>query len=133
MSDAVDRALKIWRTVPFGYGFSDCMLSIGDYIADVTGEDATGRFHGLYDTEEGALAQMRAHGGVAGLLGLTPFERVDGPPERGDVVALAIVDDHCDEIGALCTGGMIAARLSRGVVEVQTRFVRLNGVWRCPK
>lgn len=133
MTDIVDLTLRRWRQSKFIWGKADCMLSIGDYIAERGGKDVTGIFRGTYTGAIGAIRHMRQFGGVAGLIGLTGIERIDGPPQRGDVVALVSPDCEGGEIGAICTGDTIAARQHRGVVEVQTRFVRLSGVWRCPQ
>lgn len=127
--DAVDRTLKLWRTVPFDWGDHDCMLSVGDYIAKRGGLDVANRFRGTYWTERGAKALLDANGGASGLIDLTGIPRVEGSPERGDVVVVAFGGEA---IGGICTGGMVALRLQRGVGEVQTRFVQLEGVWRCP-
>ena len=89
-------------------------------------------FRGTYTNVIGAMRHMRQFGGVAGLVEMTGIERVEGPPQRGDVVALITPDCEGGEVGAICTGDMIAARQSRGVVEVQTGMVRWSGVWRCP-
>lgn len=128
MSDLVDLTLQEWRRTPFIYGQSDCMLSIGRYIALCGGLDLTGQFVGKYDDHEGALDVLRNGGGVGGYVEAAGFVRVDDEPRRGDVVGLQCNDD--DEIGALCTGGMIAARLERGVVEVAAKMLRVKGVWR---
>lgn len=132
MIDIVDRTLEQWRRSSFVWGEADCMLSIGDYIAQRGGEDVTGVFRGRYSTAVGAMRFMRLYGGVAGLIDLTGIERIDGGPQRGDVVALVAPDCDGGEIGAICTGDGIAARQVRGVAEMQTRLVRLSGVWRCP-
>lgn len=130
MIDPVDQTLRRWRTVPFDYGDHDCMLSIGDYITLRGGADVTTRFRGTYDTEDEARALMIAHGGAAGLIDLTGISRIEGEPERGDVAAVQVGNDV---IGGICTGGMVAMRLVRGVGEVALRFVQLKGVWRCPR
>lgn len=127
--DAVDRTLKFWRTVPFEWGDQDCMLSVGDYIASRGGLDVATRFRGTYSTEEGAKAHIDAHGGASGLIDLTGIPRVEGEPERGDVLAVCLGGE---EIGGICTGGMVAVRLQRGVGEALLRFVQLKGIWRCP-
>ncbi len=128
--DIVDQTLKLWRSTPFQWGQSDCMLSIGDYIASIGGKDGTSMFRGLYETERQAKAHMHHFGGVAGLVALTGIPEVYGSPERGDVVALGTGDPDVPEVGAICTGDMVAARLERGVVEVVIRLVEIKGVWR---
>lgn len=132
MTDAVDETLKIWRSTPFVWGDSDCMLSIGDYIARIGGEDGTGLFRGKYETQEQALAHMHHFGGVGGLVALAGAVPVDGPPERGDIVALPTGDCDDPQIGGICTGDMVAVRLERGVVEVLVRLIKIEGVFRCP-
>lgn len=128
--DIVDVTLKEWRRTAFAYGQTDCMLSIGRYVAACGGKDITHNFIGLYSDQSGALAQMAMHGGVAGLMDRMDVVRVDGPPERGDIISLIYGDN--DNVGALCTGDMVAVRLERGVIEVALKMVRWNGVWRVP-
>lgn len=125
--DLVDETLREWRTGQFIYGQSDCMLSIGRYLAAAGARDTTHLFLGRYDDQEGALAMMVRHGGASGLIAATGAVRVDSAPERGDVLEIALGGDT---IGALCTGGMAAMRLDREVVEVALRFVKWRGVWR---
>lgn len=131
--DIVDETLQRWRREPFAWGSDDCMLSVGDYIARRGGLDVTGRFRGSYDTAIGAMRHIRRHGGIPGLIDLTGIPRVTDEPQRGDVVALHVRDCEGDMIGAICTGSGIAARMMTGVAELQTRLVRLEGVWRCPR
>jgi hypothetical protein len=130
--DIVDQTLRMWRQNPFVWGDQDCMLSIGDYIARRGGLDVTGRFRGTYDSVTGAARHMRECGGVRGLIRLTTILEVAEPPERGDVVALCAPDCLGGQIGAICTGQGIAARLERGVGEIEVRLAQLAGVWRCP-
>ncbi len=131
MTDLVDETLREWRQGRFVYGQSDCMLSIGRYLARTGHEDVTERFVGRYDTAQGAAAQMAAHGGVAGLMALAGAMAKDGPPVRGDVVEVLYQDDDDTVgIGAICTGDMVALRMQRDVIELRLRFVRYRGVWR---
>lgn len=126
--DHVDATLKLWRSTPFEWGERDCMLSIGDYIASRGGLDVTGLFRGTYDTQAGAMAHVEAYGGLAGLIDLTGLPRTDDP-QRGDVV---ILDTGYKQVGALCTGDGIAARLERGVIEVSVDFVDIVEAWKVP-
>lgn len=130
--DIVDLTLKLWRSTPFEWGMTDCMLSVGDYVAQRGGKDVTTMFRGLYDSEAQAMAHMYHFGGVGGMARLAGLQEIDGPPERGDIVALATADPGDPQVGAICTGDMVAGRLERGVVEVLTRLVKIEGVWRCP-
>lgn len=128
--DHVDQTLQEWRRTPFIYGYSDCMLSIGRYIAKIGGVDVTETFIGKYDDHEGALAMMASYGGFSGLLTMAGARQAFGPPERGDIVGLSYGDG--DTIGGICTGGFIAARLERGVIEVSRKVTRFGSVWRVP-
>lgn len=131
MTDIVDDTLREWRRSAFVYGQSDCMLSIGRYLARTGHDDVTGQFIGRYDTAEGAQAQMEAHGGVPGLMALAGAVAKDSLPVRGDVVeVLYLDDDGITSIGAICTGDSVALRLERGAIEVRMKFVRYRGVWR---
>lgn len=126
MTDRIDSTLREWRSTPFVWGDRDCLLSVGDYIARCGGKDVTGLFRGTYDDETGAMAHVERYGGVCGLIDLTGIPRT-ASPVRGDAVAL---DTGAGVIvGALCTGDGIAARLERGVIEINRRFVSLAGAW----
>jgi hypothetical protein len=128
MTDHVDALLKLWRSTVFDWGDTDCMLSVGDYIASRGGQDVTGLFRGTYADEAGALAHVAAYGGVCGLVDLTGLPRI-ASPARGDVVCLFTGEI---EVGAVCTGIGIAARLERGVVEVDMRLVKIVQSWKVP-
>ncbi|ALJ12648.1 hypothetical protein LH19_07190 [Sphingopyxis macrogoltabida] len=124
--DVVDETLREWRRSAFVYGQSDCMLSIGQYLARTGHRDVTGQFLSQYSTAEGAEAQMAAHGGIPGLLALAGAVVKTGAPSRGDVLEIAYDDGS---IGGLCTGDSAAVRLERGVVELKLRFLTILGVW----
>lgn len=124
--DLVDETLREWRRAEFIYGQSDCMLSIGRYLARSGHEDATAQFIGRYSNAEGAEAQMAAHGGVPGLMALAGAAVKMELPTRGDVLEIAY---DGGSIGGLCTGDSAAVRLERGVVELRLKFVSVLGVW----
>lgn len=129
--DVVDQTLHEWRSTRFIYGQSDCMLSIGRYLAGTGHEDVTAQFIGRYDTHEGALAMMMDHGGVAGLMAMAGAVPLIGGPSRGDVLEVLYQDEEAVcALGGLCTGGAVAVRLERGVVEMSLKFVRYRGAWR---
>lgn len=128
MTDHIDTTLKSWRSSAFVYGDSDCMLSIGDYLASRGVLDVTGRFRGTYADEAGALAHVAACGGICGLVDLTGLDHTE-EPKRGDVMCWNI--GHV-EVGALCTGDRIAARLERGVVEIDMRLAKIVQSWKVP-
>jgi hypothetical protein len=127
----VDETLREWRAGAFIYGQSDCMLSIGRYLARAGHEDVTGRFLGADDDAAGARAVMVENGGVAGLVALTGAQPRIGAPKRGDVVEVLYEDggETCG-VGGICTGDAVAVRLERGTVEMSLKFVRIGGVWR---
>lgn len=128
--DLVDETLREWRSSSFAYGRSDCMLSIGRYLARTGHEDVTGLFVGRYDTHEGAIAQMADHGGVPGLMAMAGAVPRTGDPVRGDVLEVLYQDgDDVSAIGGLCTGDAVALRLERGTVELSLRFIRFRGAW----
>lgn len=126
--DHVDHTLRLWRSTAFMWGDSDCMLSIGDYIARRGGLDVTSFFRGTYDSEAGALAHVESQGGLEAMVDLTGLPHTDDP-QRGDVV---ILDTGFNQVGAICTGDSVAARLERGVVEVSMNFVNLTQAWKVP-
>lgn len=125
--DLVDQTLREWRAGEFVYGQTDCMLSIGRYLAAAGAVDTTAMFIGRYADHVGALDMMASHGGTTGLIQATGAMLVDDEPRRGDVLELIHGEDT---IGGLCTGGMVAVRLDRGIVEVALRLVKWRGVWR---
>lgn len=127
MTDLVDATLRDWRRGAHVYGESDCMLSIGKYLAAAGARDITELGYGKYSDEAGAHALLRALGGASALIDATGAAQINDSPQRGDVLALEYGED---DIGALCTGDRVAVRLDRGVVEVPLRFVRWRGAWR---
>lgn len=130
MTDIVDETLSAWRQGHFSYGQDDCWLSIGRYLARTGHDDVTPQFVGRYSTQEGAIRQMDAHGGACGLMALAGAIPKQGIPSRGDVVEVIYDDDDGQHgIGGLCTGGFVAVRLERGVVEVRTGLLTIGGVW----
>lgn len=134
--DVVDVTLKLWRSSPFVWGgvlphrpgHGDCMLSIGEYLASCGLPDRTAQFRGTYGDEAGALAHVARYDGIAGLMALTGLETTD-EPQRGDVCCVAT---DKGEIGAICTGASVAARLERGVCEVDRRLIKITQSWKVP-
>lgn len=130
MIDPVEETLREWRSGAFVYGQSDCMLSIGKYLARIGHRDVTGQFVGKYDDAIGAAAQMAAHGGVAGLMELAGAVASANPPTRGDVIEVIYRDEEGESgIGGICTGSAVALRLDRGMVELSIRLIKYRGVW----
>lgn len=137
--DHVDRTLQLWRSRPFTWGGcvphepgrGDCLLSVGEYIAEMGCRDVTGLFRGAYSDEASALALVSLYGGPQALIDLTGLPRTD-EPGRGDVVVFDPTGQG-DGIGALCTGPGIASRLERGVIEVDRRLVKILHAWKVPQ
>jgi hypothetical protein len=129
--DIVEQTLKQWRQTRFGYGTADCLLSIGDYIASRGGVDVSARFRGTYKTADQAMALVAAHGGPQGLIDITGLPRIDPTDAiRGDVVVVDTGTGDDGHVGALCTGLGVAARLERGVIEVNRRLVMITHAWK---
>ena len=124
--DRVDRTLAEWRRGSHVWGVSDCLLSVGDYLAAAGHLDVASLFRGTYDDEAGAMRHVDDHGGHAGLIDLVGLP-LTGKPDRGDV---AVIDLGEVEVGALCTGEGFAVRLERGTVEINRRFVRVVAAWK---
>ncbi len=128
--DLVDETLREWRAGSFSYGRTDCMLSIGHYLARTGHLDITDAFAGSYDTHDEAEAVLAANGGMAGLMVLVGGTERSGTPIRGDVLEVVYRDgDETLGIGGLCTGDSVALRLERGVVELRLGLIRYRGVW----
>lgn len=128
MTDIVDETLRNWGRGSHIWGKTDCMLSVADFILEVTGIDYGVRFRGRYDDEAGARAAMAAYGGPVALLDYTGLATLAGP-RRG---AVCVVETNGgDRIGALCTGDAIAVRLERGVVEVSVKLINVIKYWDC--
>jgi hypothetical protein len=133
MIDAVDQILSEWRRTPFEYGRTDCLLSVGDYIAARGGLCVTDQFKGTYDDADGAAAIIEAHGGHAPLIDLTGWQQIaPAAAVRGDVVLITGVDAG-EVLAAICTGDAIAGRTdNRTLFEVNRRFVKILNAWGCP-
>tara|TARA_R110000868_G_scaffold305573_8_gene566639 strand:- start:2992 stop:3402 length:411 start_codon:yes stop_codon:yes gene_type:complete len=128
--DIVQETLTEWRRGKFVYGQSDCMLSIGRYLAKTGHKDVTGQFVGTYDDHDGAKAQIAANGGIPGLMALAGARPKDGPPEHGDVVEILYKDeDEEGSIGGLCVNGFVAVRREDYVTEVRLSLLNIAGIW----
>ena len=125
----IEQTLKLWRQSAFVYGETDCLLSVGDYIALCGGPDVPARFRGTYDDAAGAMRHVAAHGGPEAIIRLCGMVEIDpADAQRGDIV---IMDPGGGQmvLGGICTGPGVAARAERGVIEVDRRFVTLTHAW----
>ncbi len=131
MSDIVDETLRYWRQTPFEYGQHDCLLSIGDYIAITGGVDISATFRGKYYSEQEARNFVHQHEGPQGLIDLTGLPQIDPcDAVRGDVVVLDTGTGSDGSVGAICTGQGVAARLERGVIEIDLKYVKITHAWK---
>lgn len=110
---------------PFAWGASDCMLSVADYLIDVTGVDCAERFRGRYFTARGCMRVSGFHrdpvGPFAKCVAEIPLQETL-EPMRGDV---GVIDFAGTVVGAICTGYKWAARADVGVLIARpTRIVR---------
>lgn len=126
--DIVDVTLREWRRHPHQYGVNDCVLSAAAYFVSIGAAVEMPAFTGTYDNHDDAMIVLAELGGMERAMEIIGGTPVDGAPQRGDVIGLIADTDYV--IPALCTGDSVAARLERGVAEVNLRFVAWRGVWR---
>lgn len=126
MTDLLDNTLAHWRSTAFIWGETDCLLSVGDYLAVAGYRDVASWFRGRYTTEEAAMRHVERYGGHDALIDLTGAPRTE-EPQRGDVVVL---DAGETEVSGLCTGEGVVLRLERGTIEIERRFVHIVAAWR---
>ena len=83
------RVTEKHMSLPGEWGVSDCIMTVGDAIEAVTGDNPFAQFKGRYKTEAGAARVMRKNGCetvedmLASFLGLEPVNRLSA--QRGDV------------------------------------------------
>ncbi len=140
--DIVDETMRAWRRTPHKYGENDCVLSAAEYFMKLGAADAMPPFAGTYGDNETAMMILAEYGGMERMMEFIGGTLIDGElrigsdlhrlgpatPQRGDIIGLVADLDYV--IPALCTGDGVAARLERGVIEVDLRFVQWRGVWR---
>lgn len=126
--DAVDETLRDWRRHPHQYGVNDCVLSAAAHFVRIGAAQDMPWFAGTYSDNDEAMAVLAELGGMEKVMEIIGGAPVEGPPQRGDFIGLVAETDYV--IPALCTGGFVAARLERGVIEMSLRFVKWRGVWR---
>ena len=119
----MDATLNLWRRSTFVWGQTDCIMSVANYIRDVTGSDPAAEWRGTYDDEAGALAITDRYGGPlglcsygAGLAGMKPLQQ----PLRGAVVVCQIGPK---EIAGLCLGDRTVFMALRGCVEFRAKVL----------
>jgi hypothetical protein len=93
--------LRLSASRPFVWGVCDCMLWPADAVLHVTGIDPAADLRGAYDSPRGALALMRARGGLIGLMAA----QLDGLAEQGPGDGVGVVRAGRREYGAVIVGG----------------------------
>lgn len=87
----LDRFVSFAQDNPFEWGVNDCCLFGANWVRECTGVDPAYEFRNTYKTRKAAEEILKAHGGIAALVGsqLTPqgFVPQDVPFAcRGDIV-----------------------------------------------
>lgn len=129
MIDIVSKTLRTWRQSQFEWGKNDCLLSIADYIVACGHPDFGVPFRGLYDTQEGAQ-ELVAHAGGELAIMRRPRFNVTDTPIRGDIMLIQMTNNR---VAALCTGDAVAVRLTRGVGQIDMRFLSIVEAWKVPQ
>lgn len=121
-----DDLRALWRRERFEWGRTDCIMSVCNYVRDLTGTDPAAPWRGSYSDEAGARAIFEAHGGVLALMqhgmaraGFGMGERAEGAP------VVALIGGH--EIAGVDMGSRIAV-MAEGRGMVETRALVL-GAW----
>lgn len=128
--DALFSSLKReWRSIPFEWGKSDCILSVCDYVLGQTGIDPAAPWRGSYDSEAGAQKIVSYYGGVIHLFdaGMTAcgFERCDpyvGAPAVVNVLGTPIA-------GILGPDRAIVRHDKRGILEMPLPVLGAWNIW----
>lgn len=91
----------------FGYGRSDCLLTLADWVLNVRGFDPAEAFRGSYASQAEAEAIIAAHGGMATLIAAAIDGRLAATdtPSAGDIgVVLVPTLQGRAEAGAIFCG-----------------------------
>ncbi len=126
MMDAVAQTLKIWRSTDFERGSRDCLLSIADYVLLRDGVDHGAKYRGTYDDATGANEWIAREGGAVAMIDASGLSRVS-KPHYGNIVVVRVGSDL---IPGICTGDTAAFRMSRGVISIGLRFLKIECAWK---
>lgn len=127
----LETTLEQWRKARFEYGQHDCMMAIGEYIDTFTGRNSVSEFKGTYNDAEGAQRIIERHGSMIALIdytGATPVH-VDNL-QQGDVVIVAFKNT---EVAGLYLGDTVGFVTERGMIEINTRFMKFIAGWTVSK
>lgn len=131
MTDNVSKTLQKWRQTQFGYdNEKDCLLSLADYLVDCGYRDFGVKFRGTFSTEKGAYHHVEKYGGEEFIIAETGLTETSSP-KRGDIVLV----EMNRKVAGIFLGENIAFRTSRGVIEVNVRFLKIFKAWKveqCP-
>ncbi len=124
--------LHIWAATPFLWGENDCILSICDWVAGVTGRDPGASVRGTY-FDAASCARETGYfrdpvGVVDGLMASAGLSMVDRP-QVGDVAVLRLRDMGARPIGGLWTGSAWAMKSEGGVATRPAAGVEVLAAW----
>lgn len=133
MAAALERYLRATASRPFGFGTSDCVLFIADWIVARRGVDLMAGYRGRYDSLLAAEALVRAEGGHGGLPRAVgrALRRAELPrtrnPQPGDVgmVVLGGGLATC----AIATRRGWALRMDDGLASLPPSKLRVVAAW----
>ena len=107
-------------TKKFKWGEHDCMLSVANYLLDVTGKDPAEEYRGMYDDRLSCARLTGFHEDSVGLFrkcveGIGLIETQD--PQSGDVGVIDVLQPTgIVTIGALYLGKNWAAQAESGLI-----------------
>lgn len=129
LSEAVDRARSLWRSSELVWGKTDCIMSVADYVRDVTGRDIAAPWRGSYDTQEGAQEIVAQYGGVHCLFQYGMALARFAPCDALSVGCPVVFETGNGAIAGIWTGRRILARLERGAMELPKQIAPIKGAW----
>jgi|13_taG_2_1085334.scaffolds.fasta_scaffold09850_4 hypothetical protein len=123
--------LHVWKTRKFKWGEHDCMLSIANYLLDVTGKDPAEEYRGMYDDRLSCARLTGFHKDPIGLfrrcveaIGLV--ETI--VPTGGDVGVIDVMQPNgLVTIGALYLGKNWAVQAENGLLICPA--IKVHAAW----
>lgn len=112
--------LHLWAVTPHEWGFTDCIMSLADWVRDQTGKDPGVGFRGMYGDPavcpKGRALLRAPFDPVAAACANAGLEQCAGPAKAGDVGLLQQAGNRF-LIGGLCLGTNWASKTAdRGVL-----------------
>jgi hypothetical protein len=121
--------LHTWRSKPFIWGETDCMLCLADWVQRVTGKDPAAHIRGTYDSRGSCQREtgfLRDPVGAveACLATIGGLPRVDAPrPGDGAVIMVQEPDGRVSPCGALWLGSCWGCKGPQGATTLCPRAV----------